>query len=38
MNEWRNVFACLDSVMRKELLDDVEERLDEDAGAFLSWS
>lgn len=38
MNELRNDFACLVSVMRKELLDDVEERLDADASGLLSCS
>lgn len=37
-NELRKDFACRERVMRKELLDDVEERLDAVAGAALSWS
>ena len=38
MNEFRNVLACLDNVMRKELLEDVEERLDAVAVFAFSWS
>ena len=37
-NELRSVFACLDKVMRNELLEDVEERLDAVADAPLSPS
>lgn len=38
MKELRNVFACLDSVMRKELLEEAEERLEADASAALSFA
>jgi len=38
MNELRNVLACLDKVMRKELLDEAEDRLDAVESVILSWS
>lgn len=38
MKELRNVFACLDSVIRKELLEDADERFDAVVSAALSAS
>lgn len=38
MNELRSVFACLDKVMRNELLEDAEERFELDASAPASAS
>lgn len=38
MNELRSVLACLDSVLRNELLEDIEERLDAVVSAALSPS